>query len=167
MLRNPADRAYSHFMMQKVKHTEPCATFEEAISLEPERLKGETDKMREDPLYYSFNHQKFSYLDRGLYSSQIKHWMKYFPIEQFLVIRSEDFFKYPHVELTRVYNFLGLSQVFTYDFKPVNTNSYKPMTETTRTYLNAYYEEEKKNLVSLLGNSFQWKEEHSGSLSSL
>lgn len=42
MLRNPADRAYSHYMMQNKRKIDPLPTFEEAIDAEESRLRDET-----------------------------------------------------------------------------------------------------------------------------
>jgi hypothetical protein len=160
MLRNPADRAFSHYMMQKTGNIEPSATFEEAILLEPGRLKDEVDKMLADTSYYSLNHQKFSYLDRGFYSIQILHWMKYFASEQFLLIRSEDFFHYPAGELTSVFDFLGINHVLPSDLKPVNTNSYEQMNQATRIYLDSFYALEKRRLAGIFGHKYLWNDVH-------
>jgi len=76
MLRNPADRAYSHYMMQNKRKLDPLPTFEESIKAEDVRLIEETQKLLNNPGYKSFNHQKFSYLARGKYYSQIKKWLE-------------------------------------------------------------------------------------------
>ena len=61
-------------------------SFEDAIQSEEERLCGEREKMLDDENYYSFNHQYYSYLARGIYIDQLKVWMSLFPKEQILIL---------------------------------------------------------------------------------
>jgi hypothetical protein len=157
LLRNPVDRAYSHYIMQHKKQIEPLPTFEEAIQTEDERLSGEIEKIRNDPQYFSFNHQHYSYLMRGLYFQQISEWLKIFPYNRFLFLRSEDFFNNTQNELQKVYNFLEIPLFIPPDLNPENTNSYPPMEENTRRILEQYYADENKKLACLLGNQFLWE----------
>ncbi|HYF40703.1 MAG TPA: sulfotransferase domain-containing protein, partial [Gemmatimonadales bacterium] len=53
LLRNPVDRAYSHYQHEVRGGREPLS-FEEAIAREPERLEGEEERLRADPAYYSY-----------------------------------------------------------------------------------------------------------------
>ena len=77
LLRNPADRAYSHYMMQKFRKYDNIPTFEEAIEKEEERIGEEYDKLVSDPGYKSLKLQQHSYLARGKYFTQIKNWLQY------------------------------------------------------------------------------------------
>lgn len=56
MLRNPTDRAYSHYMMQNKRKIDPLPTFEEAIDAEESRLRVETLRLGNEPLYNSVHH---------------------------------------------------------------------------------------------------------------
>jgi len=87
LLRNPVDRAISHYYWQ-VKLGYESLSLEDAIHTEPQRLAGELEKISENPTYYSFHHQHYSYLSRGMYAEQLQRWMKLFPLKQFLIIRS-------------------------------------------------------------------------------
>src|SRR5439155_25683479 len=107
LLRNPVNRAYSHYNHEIRKGTESLS-FEEALEKEPARLNGETERLNKDPYYYSHNHQHFSYLSRGIYIDQLKTWMNYFPKDRFLIIKSEDLLKNTQFELNRIYKFLEL-----------------------------------------------------------
>lgn len=158
MLRNPADRAYSHYMMQNKRKVDPVPTFEEAIAIENKRLSHEIDKIINEPGYISINHQKFSYLNRGMYYQQLSEWFKYFYLGQFLFIKSEEFFKNPSNELLKVYEFLGLRKELPANFDPENVNYYPPMNEKTRRTLNAYFAKENKKLSQILGDKFLWEE---------
>lgn len=77
LLRNPVDRAYSHYQMIANFGHEPL-TFEEAIEAEEVRLSGEKAKMLDDGQYFSFAHQYFSYLAKGIYVDQLAYWSKFF-----------------------------------------------------------------------------------------
>jgi hypothetical protein len=71
LLRNPIDRAYSHYH-HALKQGNETLSFEDAIGKEEERLYKEMEKMLKDENYYSFNHQKYSYLSRGIYSEMCR-----------------------------------------------------------------------------------------------
>jgi hypothetical protein len=67
ILRNPIKRAYSHYLMSKRRGFEE-EDFETALERELERLKVNT--------FHNRNH--FSYIDRGLYYSQLKRYIDVF-----------------------------------------------------------------------------------------
>jgi len=76
LLRDPVERAYSHYW-HEVKTGWETLSFEEAIDIEDIRIsKSELFK----------NH--YSYLDRGKYAVQIERFLKFFPKSQIL---DEDF----------------------------------------------------------------------------
>ncbi len=159
LLRNPADRAYSHYQMQVKNKVFELQGFEDAIAREKDMLKGEFEKMVKDTAYYSFNHQKFSYLARGLYAEQVRQWLVFFRPEQFLFLRSEDFFRDPGSELLRVHEFLGITPQLPSDLRPVNTNTYEPIKMSTRVALNAFFEQDMNELAGMLGDKFLWKDQ--------
>ena len=78
LLRNPVDRAFSHYQHEASLGFERLP-FDEAVEKESSRLQGEIEKMEQDENYRSFNHQHYSYLSRGIDADQVKTWMKYFP----------------------------------------------------------------------------------------
>jgi hypothetical protein len=159
LLRNPADRAYSHYQMQLKNKVFELPNFEDTIAMEKDLLAGEYEKMMKDPGYYSFNHQKYSYLTRGLYAEQVRQWLVYFRPEQFLFLRSEDFFRDPGSELLKVQEFLEIRPELPSDLSPVNTNTYEPIKKETRVALNAFYEQDMKELAGILGDKFLWRDQ--------
>jgi hypothetical protein len=92
VLRNPIDRALSHYQHEVRGGREPLS-FEEALAREPERLKGEEERLRDEPNYYSWNHHRYSYVHRGLYLQQLRRWVEHFPRSQLLVLQSEQLFR--------------------------------------------------------------------------
>ena len=155
LLRNPVDRAYSHYQHESKLGFEKLP-FEEAIEKEPERLSGEKEKIISDEKYFSFNHNHYSYLSRGLYIDQIKEWMKYFSKEQMFIISSEDFFSDPKKTVNMVFDFIGIRE---YDIPNVeihNAGKYSPIKPEIRDKLNKYFEESNKKLYEFIGKSYLW-----------
>ncbi len=155
LLRNPIDRAYSHYHEEVRREREPLS-FEDAIKREWERINGEMGKMLEDENYYSFNHQYYSYLSRGIYVDQLKVWMNFFPKEQILILKSEDFYSYPETTLRRVVEFLNLPGWDPKDYRKYNESKYPKMNATTRKYLIDYFLPHNQRLYEYLGMDFEW-----------
>ena len=105
LLRNPIDRAYSHYHLVKRKNQETLS-FEEALKVEPERLAGEEEKMRSDPAYYSLHHHHHAYLRRGLYAEQLERWYALFPREQIHVVASEELYADPRAVVKGTLRFI-------------------------------------------------------------
>jgi len=156
LLRNPVDRAYSHYIMQKIKGIENCQTFEEAIAIEEFRIKDDKEKILKDRLYKEYNFQKFSYLERGKYFDQLKRWLKYFSVDQILIIKSEDFFSEPNCELAKIYNFLSIEEIYPKDLSIINSNEYDEISRELRERLNIFFKEVNKDLIEILGEKYTW-----------
>ena len=155
LLRNPVDRAYSHYWMKLRKEYEN-ASFEDAVERETERVNGELSKMLEDEHYFSYDRWHFSYLARGLYAEQLARWMKFFPREQFLILRSEDLYRDPAATYKRVSEFLGLPPW--QPSRPAKSNfvPYPEMDRATRARLLEYFAPHNERLYELLGTRFEW-----------
>jgi hypothetical protein len=98
MLRDPVERAYSHYKFN-LKRSYEKDTFENAIRLEPERINGDF-----------FHHSHFSYTGRGLYAKQIKYFMKYYPKEQMhFVLFEKDFMEQKQQTVDGILKFLNLA----------------------------------------------------------
>jgi len=155
LLRNPVDRAYSHYHHQFQRGRETLS-FEDAIAAEPERLSGEREKILADESYDSFNHAHYSYLGRGLYVEQLQAWEKWFPREQMLVLESEKFFADPAIGMKRVWQFLQLSDWSPGGYKKFNVGSYQNMNNATRRRLLEYFALHNQRLFEYLGVTFAW-----------
>jgi len=136
LLRNPIDRAYSHYQMQVKRGTEP-RSFEEAIE-----------------------QQHSSYVSRGIYVDQLLRWFEFFSKEQMLILKSEDFFERPVETLKVVLTFLDLP-----DWQPEaselqqrrHTGTYRQkMDPSTRRRLEAYFEPHNQRLYECLDVDFGW-----------
>ena len=136
LLRNPIDRAYSHYQMQVKRGTEP-RTFEEAIE-----------------------QQHSSYMSRGIYVDQLLRWFEFFGKEQMLILKSEDFFARPVETLKFVLTFLDLP-----DWQPEapelqqrrHSGTYiQKLDPSTRQRLEAYFEPYNQRLYECLDVDFGW-----------
>jgi hypothetical protein len=151
LLRNPVDRAYSQYQM-KVERGLETLSFEEAIEREPERL-ATTD----DPLDPAWRHH--SYLARGVYVDQIKRWFDRFPRNQFLIIKSEEFYAEPVQILHQTQGFLGVEPHSPAALKVYHQAEYVEMDPLMRQRLADYFALHNQQLYDLLGRDFGWEYE--------
>lgn len=155
MLRNPVDRAYSHYQ-HEVRHGRESLTFEEAITAEPSRLQGEEDRMMADASYASSAHRRHSYLARGIYVDQVSRWLQLFGSRQLLVVRSEDFYADPGTVTNNVLSFLALSPLTLPEHRRYQAAEYSRMEDATRERLVEYFAPHNERLHKLVGRSFGW-----------
>jgi hypothetical protein len=155
LLRNPVDRAYSHYHHEVRLGTESLP-FEEALEREQERLLGETKRVLEDEDYYSFNHHHYSYLSRGVYADQLTVWTSLFPEQQILVLRTEDFYDEPPAVFRQVLRFLELPSWEPETYKMYNSARYPEMKAAVRERLTDHFAPHNQRLYDLLGVSFGW-----------
>jgi hypothetical protein len=156
LLRNPVDRAYSHYH-NEIKHGRESLTFGEALESEPGRLAGEVEKMLKDERYFSVHHGHHAYLSRGIYVDQLKACRTFFQKEQFLIVDSASM----STDLQRVYDkvcaFLGLVPYTLKDWKTHNRGVYKEkMPAHLRKRLIDYYVPHNQALYDYLGMRFDW-----------
>ncbi len=161
VLRNPVDRAYSQYQHQLRQPGVEPLSFEEAIDREEERLAGEEKKLIENPTCASFNHRHYSYLARGRYVEQIPAWLKLFPKEQFLILKSEELFSDSTEVLKQTCEFLGVPPARLKEqkdeYRQFNKASYSKMLPETRARLLEYFQPYNARLYELLGRDFGWE----------
>ena len=155
MLRNPVDRAYSQYN-RVVRHGNETVSFEDAIQKEQEGLQNEAKKMLENEDYSSIFHQRYSYLSRGIYVDQLKAWMELFPRKQFLILKSEDYFKDASATLKQVAAFLGVPTWEPQKAKRSKSPGYAKMNPATRERLLEYFKPHNQRLYEFLEMDFGW-----------
>jgi hypothetical protein len=156
LLRNPVDRAYSHYQREVGKGRE-SRSFEDAVAAERERLRGEAERLRDDETYVSDRFQRESYLTRGIYLPQLQAWLAEFSRTRFLVLESERFFDEPGSGLTEVGAFLGLP-AWTPSERPqkFNVQSYSQLPPALHRQLEDFFAPHNAALESALGRRFSW-----------
>jgi len=150
LLRDPAERAWSHYKMMRRLGLEDAATFEEALELESARLAGDEAKLVADPAHWSGAHMRHSYLARGFYHPQLCHWLRFVPANNLLVIRSEIFFNDPVCALESVAAFLGVENRFDPPREAVNTGEPGDLDRGLRATLDAGFAEDQRMLDQLV-----------------
>jgi hypothetical protein len=155
LLRNPVDRAYSHYHHQVRKGLEPLP-FEEAIASESERLNGDPEKRLLMGSYESVNYRRYSYLARGLYADQLDCWIAMFPRKQLLILTTDELEHDPGKVLSQTLRFLNVREWEPKRFPRYNTASYPPMSPAMRERLIAYFEPHNRRLETMLGRQLKW-----------
>ena len=164
ILRNPVDRAYSHYH-HNVRRGHETLPFEKAIELEEERYAGEKEQLIRDPDFVPVHYRHHSYLARGVYVDQLKNWFQYYDKKQFLILATEDFTKNPQQILNQFFDFVGAATTTTAAAPPPdvgnltnrNVGNYKErMNENTRKFLIEYFKPHNERLYRLLQRSFDW-----------
>jgi len=155
VLRNPVDRAYSHYQDSVARNHETCS-FEEAIETESERLQGEEEKLARDEAYTSLPHIRQSYFSRGCYAEQLRRWLEYYPFESFFIASTEELSADPQKVCNAITRFLDLPPQTVRTSRRHNVNKYSPMSESFRAVLAERYRDHNQRLYDMLGRDLGW-----------
>jgi hypothetical protein len=156
LLRDPVERAYSHYHHHRRDGKEHLS-FEEAIDREPERIADELARTIDDEWYVSPALQTYSYLARGRYAEQLERWWAWFPRDRVLVLRSEDLYEDPSRMYRDVTAFLDLPAWEPPAHERRNEGGYQePMAPSTRALLAERFAPENERLANLLGRDLGW-----------
>jgi hypothetical protein len=141
VLRNPVDRAFSHWNMERQRGGDDL-DFWTAITTEEERCRSALPRQ----------HRVWSYVDRGFYSRQIERLWLCFPPEQVLVLRNGELRQEPAATLARVCDFLGVDRLPAVAHEEVFAHPYaEGLSAREREYLCERYAEEIDRLEAMLG----------------
>lgn len=121
ILRNPIDRAYSHYLMTKSRGLEELS-FEEAIHAEKDRLKSH------------FDHINYSYISRGMYTKQIERFESIFGPENVTVFLFDDFLANAEKVITKFVEFAGL-EPYSFDYSVKSNVASEPKNEKIRDFV--------------------------------
>ena len=155
ILRNPIDRAYSHYyhMLRKSMET---VSFENAIKLEEARHAEEREQMINNPrialAYYGYH----SYLARSMYADQLEKWFRHYDRKKFLILDMKAFNETPQQTLDQVFRFLEVRPFQAANLRNLNVGNYKKMNKDTRKFLVEYFKPHNEKLYKLLQRSFDW-----------
>lgn len=129
LLRNPIDRAFSQWNMQRVRGIEPL-DFLDAVRVEPERLTElPPEKLR-----------KFAYVDRGRYGTQLARALSLFARERLFILKYEEFRARQRELVDEVFRFLELKPV---RFRPIKAHDIP--------YQRPIHGDEREFVLQLLG----------------
>jgi hypothetical protein len=146
MLRNPIDRAYSHYLHMRARGHEKRPTFEQAIAREQKRLGRDTRAVR----------RRFSYVDRGHFIGQLEALEQAYGRDRMHVMLLED------LKSDRVATLEGAFRFLNVDTAPASETEEKwanrqpqsvesPMQAETRAELAELYRPSNEKLAIWLG----------------
>jgi hypothetical protein len=101
ILRQPADRAWSHFSMRRRDGFEPCQQIEDALADEPRRVRENWGAGR--------------YFERGLYARDLQSYLEQFPRERIRIYLYDDLVADPAGLFRDLFEFLGVDPAFVPD----------------------------------------------------
>ena len=161
LVREPVARAVSHFTFLHRKHHGVFSFDDAAIK---------DNKVNE----------KIPSLVRSVYDKPMENWLKYFNLDQFLIINSDELKYHPATVMTKVEDFLGLEHYITPEMFVLNKNkgfyciksdltisgmacyakdrgrSVTKVSQRTKTRLEKYFRPSNERFFSIIGKSFNW-----------
>jgi Sulfotransferase domain len=157
ILRNPIERAFSHYQ-HEVRDGRETLSFAEAIAREDERLGDEEERLRRDPAYYSYNHHRYAYVRRGRYLEQLTRWTRHYPRSRLLVLQSERLFREPAAVCAELYQFLGLRPHGLGEYPAFYQGNYeRALAPELRACLATEFESHNRALYEWLGEAYDWR----------
>lgn len=160
LLRNPVDRAFSHYHLS-VRRGHETRSFEEAIDEEQALLADGGEEASDLARPPGAGQRRLSrLLAKGIYVDQIVRWRRFFGEEQMLVLQSEEFYKHTADTLRLTQEFLGLPyrEIKLHSRKVTRkaTYEYEPMSPVLRQRLESFFEPHNRRLYDYLGRDLGW-----------
>jgi Sulfotransferase domain len=149
LLREPVERAISHYWHSRRVANWETETFERAIELEPYRLAAVRPRVERGERSFGFS--AFSYVSRGEYAGQLRRWFKAVGRERVLVLESERLFADRRTQ-SEVLDWLGLEA---HDQPFPTTNRFErraAVSPELLAQLRDHYEAHNRELFELLGH---------------
>jgi Sulfotransferase domain len=148
LLRNPVERAFAHWNMQRFRRREPLDFFD-AVREEKARIAGAPPGEA----------RRFAYVDRGFYVQQLQRVFKFFPRDQVKAVKFEDFKEKQRETLASIFSFLGLEPLRSVRSKDRNIVPYeRAMNWEEKVFLYSLFEKDIAKLEQLLGwDCTNWK----------
>ena len=153
-MRNPVDRAYSHYQ-HCVRDGVENLSFEDALKAESERIGEQWEKMISGEKYEGLQIYRYSYLATGTYVDQVKFLLNLFPMNRILFLEAENFFKNPNAGIQIILNFLNLPKWELERPGIHNQGKYQNMDIRLREKLIDHFRPFNQRLYDLVGK-FDW-----------
>lgn len=153
VLRNPVDRAYSHFgwehlhggpVVKQFKYFGSYAEFVDlALNMYPSPPPSPCG---------------FPFLQAGIYDTAVNKWLKELGEDRVLIVTADEYFADNPGTMNRIYDFLGLSGLLPVAHANVNENPLKfpSQDERSRDRLREFYAPWNARLYEVLGRDLGW-----------
>lgn len=145
-LRNPTDRAISHYYHQRNRVKDESRPIELAFSSQ------EIADLAKKP--YSKTKR---YLEQGKYAIQIKNWFDVFPSNQILILDYQNLEKKPDKCIKRIFDFLDIQDYLISNKKKIYSNIYPETPLAIKERLDDFFLPYNKQLENLLDTKLKWK----------
>jgi hypothetical protein len=149
MLRDPVERAWSHWRMEYARGVE-SRPFAWCIRQGRQRL------FEAHPWGHD---REYSYVERGFYGEQLERLFALFPREQVLLLRSDDLSADPNAALGRVRSFLGLGDALPARARQVHVGRAmdygSDLTDEDVAHLRQIYAQDQARMKALAGFDFR------------
>lgn len=156
LLRDPAQRAYSHWKERRRGKAEELG-FLDALDCEAARLDGERERLLADSTYVSYAWEQQSYLAQSRYADSLRPWLERFGRDRLLVLASEDYYADPVRVLGDVDEFLGLPRRHERSTGGIrNAAPGRDLPAEIRERLSAELSDDIGALSTLVGREFPW-----------
>ena len=157
VIRNPVDRAYSHYQ-HMVRTGRETLSFQAALDAEEERVDRGMERViaGDDEALRFF--RDYSYKSRGRYAEQLERWFNVFDKKQFLILKSEDLFGKPAWACNQIYSFLNLPEWEQSKYDNANPGRYSSADAEILRSLAEYFKPLNQQLYELIGMDFGWDE---------
>ena len=146
MLRDPVERAWSHWRME----------YSRGVETHPFSWCIREGRQRLFAVKPWGVHREFSYVERGFYGEQIERLFSIFPREQILILTADGLRERPSESLGRVADFLGISRGGAVEHRDVHVGREVggQLTAEDAAYLRDLYAVDMERLRGLTGISF-------------
>ncbi len=147
ILRDPIDRAISHYRFAVHRAGEGLSLLD-ALNRELELHKGKKDTFI-DANTREGEFRRRSYLARGLYHKQLKHWEKHFSKNQMLILQTKELEEDLLVTINKARSFMGLSpvdKVHDFGIRNKGKEPYTPENAAIELMTDFFYEDSKSLL---------------------
>jgi hypothetical protein len=156
LLRNPVERAISHYHQQFRRHHETLAMME-AFQAEHQRIARAWQRLLDGKQASGVKVQQCSYLKRGEYLEQLLRYEQHFPPPQICLLESREFFETPQQSLGKAFEFLGVDPAFQpADLWPRKPGNYDSADPQVLAFLRDYFAPHNEALFRHLGYRFSW-----------
>ena len=159
LLRNPVDRAFSHYNHVRKQHPgKELRSFEQAVHEEIEAIENSNfySSLKLSYLNKPYGYLEYGYVVRGLYLYFLKQWFKFFERKNILILRSEEFYQEPEKTMSTVFDFLDIKNFKLKNYPKYNSGSYTKDRSLTHRELESFFEKHNQKLEKYLGYNFDW-----------
>ncbi len=144
-LRDPIDRAFSHWNMESNRVAAYGISFAEAVDIDLQHMQ--------DPNYIRFS--DYDFVQKGFYIEYIENLLRYFPRQQIHICFTEELKTDVEAQYNAIYRFLDLEIPQNAQYSVSSTEYKSEMDPGMRHQLRPIFEPYNKRLFNYLGRDVQ------------